>query len=155
MKYKLREARTEEIPLIKILFSETILTTGKNDYSSKQLKVWSTIENEEYWNNLIMENRTIIALKNNEVIGYSILMTPNYLNHLFVHKNYIRKGIASCLLEDVINFLQENGKNKLYTDASITAKPFFEKFGFKQTKENSVIKNGESLTNFTMVKILI
>ena len=40
--------------------------------------------------------------------------------------------------------------DKIKVDASITAKPFFEKFGFKQIKENLVKRENIELVNFSM-----
>ncbi|MBT7088103.1 GNAT family N-acetyltransferase, partial [bacterium] len=45
------------------------------------------------------------------------------------------------------------GVKRVYTEASITAKPFFEKRGFKVIKEQQVEKRGVKLTNFQMEKI--
>ncbi|MGL5364343.1 MAG: GNAT family N-acetyltransferase, partial [Plesiomonas shigelloides] len=39
-----------------------------------------------------------------------------------------------------------------YSHVSITAKPFFERFGFRVVKKQQVAINGQVLTNFLMEK---
>ena len=42
--------------------------------------------------------------------------------------------------------------DKIKADVSITAKPFFEKFGFIEVKKNIVKRNNVELINFSMEK---
>lgn len=41
---------------------------------------------------------------------------------------------------------------RYYSNVSITAKPFYERFGFTVISEQKVCIRGQSLTNFTMEK---
>ena len=42
----------------------------------------------------------------------------------------------------------------MVTQASITARPFFERQGFRVVKRNSIKRAGVKLTNFTMAKTI-
>lgn len=71
------------------------------------------------------------------------------LARLFVHKNHQHKGIASAICDNLESSV--TGK-KIITHSSITAKPFFEKRGYRVIREQTVIRKGISLTNFIMEK---
>ena len=66
----------------------------------------------------------------------------------FVHADYQRKGIATA----ICNQLEQIVKADITTHASITAKPFFEKRGYKVIKEQQVERQGIFLINYVMVK---
>lgn len=71
-----------------------------------------------------------------------------YLDRLFVHLGYQRKGIATAICNRLESAVQEN----IVTHASITARPFFEKRGYKVAREQQVERQGIFLTNFVMIK---
>ena len=48
----------------------------------------------------------------------------------------------------------ELGINRLYTEASITAKPFFLHMGFSIVREQQVERRGETFVNYAMEKFL-
>ena len=48
---------------------------------------------------------------------------------------------------------RSNKVDKIKVDASITAKPFFEKFGFKEVRKNLVKRGNFELVNFSMERV--
>ena len=71
-----------------------------------------------------------------------------YLDRLYVHTDYQGKGIATA----ICNRLEWAVRKDIVTHASITARPFFEKRGYKVVKEQQVERQGIFLTNFVMIK---
>lgn len=67
---------------------------------------------------------------------------------MFVHSDYQGKGVATA----ICNQLEQVVQGGIITHASITARPFFEKRGFKTIKEQQVERQGIFLTNFIMEK---
>ena len=85
-----------------------------------------------------------------EVNAADYTNTAGYLDRLYVHKDYQKKGIASALCDR----LEENCAAAYFTThASITARPFFEKRGYRVMKEQQVVRKGVKLTNYVMKKI--
>ena len=64
-------------------------------------------------------------------------------------KDYQGQGVASAICDELE---RAAGEEKIITNASITAKPFFEKRGYKAVKEQQVIRKGIPLTNCVMEK---
>lgn len=82
------------------------------------------------------------------LVGFGDIDKTGYLDRLFVHADYQRKGIATA----ICNQLEQAVQGNITTDASITAKPFFEKRDYKIVKEQQVERQGIFLTNYVMIK---
>lgn len=132
------------------LFYQTVHVVNTKDYTSEQLNVWTTGNvNLEEWSKSFSEHYTIVAVKNNMIVGFGDIDKSGYLDRLFVHKNYQGQGIATA----ICNKLEQSVKAcKIITHASITAKSFFKQRGYRVIKEQQVIRDGISLTNYIMEK---
>ena len=73
----------------------------------------------------VIINNKIIAL-----IGYE----ENYIGYLYVSKEYQNKGIGTLLLKMVLELL--NKYETVTIDSVDTAKDFYSKNGFVETKQN-------------------
>ena len=56
-------------------------------------------------------------------------------------------------IRDRCNRLEQTVAGTIVTHASITARPFFEKRGYRVVKEQQVERRGIRLTNFVMEKM--
>ena len=63
-------------------------------------------------------------------------------------------GVASTLLRQVEDAALAQGLNRIFTEASKTACPFFARRGFVVDGEQVVGKRGERMKNFRMHKML-
>ena len=119
------------------------------DYTKEQLDVWATGKVDlEKWNESLQEHFSIVAVDDEIIVGFGDIDKTGYLDRLFVHASYQRKGIATA----ICNQLEQTVQGDITTHASITAKPFFEKRGYKIVKEQQVERQGIFLTNFCMKK---
>lgn len=100
-----------------------------------------------YGTNLFLEHYTVVAEKDGMIIGFGDMADSGYLDRLYVHKDYQRMGIAAAICD----VLEKSVKSdKITTHASVTAKGFFEKRGYKAVKEQQVERMGVLLTNYVM-----
>ena len=131
------------------LFYDTVHTINARDYNQEQLNVWATRNIDlEKWNQSFLKHYTVVAVDEKIIIGFGDIDKNGYLDNLYVHKDYQGRGVATAIcdkLEQVVN-----GKKVVH--ASITAKHFFERRGYKIIKEQKVIRNGISLINYLMEK---
>lgn len=131
------------------LFYNTVHTVNAKDYTKEQLDVWATGKVElEKWNKSFQEHFTVVAVDNEIIVGFGDIDKTGYLDRLYVHHDYQRKGVATAICNELEKVVQSN----ITTYASITAKPFFEKRGYKVIKEQKVERQGVFLTNFCMEK---
>ena len=131
------------------LFYNTVHTVNAKDYTKEQLDVWATGQVDlEKWDLSLQEHYSIVAVENNVIVGFGDIDKTGYLDRLFVHADYQGKGIATAICDQLEQFVEKN----ITTHASITARTFFEKRGYKVVKEQQVERQGIFLTNYVMVK---
>lgn len=145
---KIRKYQQSDCKELIKLFYNTVHTINAKDYTEEQLNVWATgRENLEKWNKSLQENFCVVAVDEEIVIGFGDIDDTGYLDHLFVHADYQRRGVASAICDQ----LEQAVQGDIVTHASITARPFFEKRGYKVVKEQQVERQGIFLTNFIMI----
>ena len=121
----------------------------KKRQSILQLDAWASGQVDlEKWDQSFQEHFSIVAVENDIIVGFGDIDKTGYLDRLYVHKNYQGKGIATAICDQLESKVKEN----IITHASITAKPFFEKRGYKVVKEQQVERNGIFLKNYIMEK---
>ena len=146
----IREYKPTDCEDLVKLFYPTVHTINAKDYSQEQLKVWATDKIDlEVWNKSLSEHFTVVAVENNIIVGFGDIDNSGYLDRLYVHKDYQRRGVATIICDKLEQAVKVN---KIITHASITAKPFFEQRGFKVVKEHQVVRNRIALTNYVMEK---
>lgn len=145
----IRKYRSSDCKELADLFYHTVHTVNRKDYTGEQLNVWATGEVDlEQWNRSLQEHYSIVAVENKIIIGFGDIDREGYLDRLYVHKDYQRKGVATA----ICNQLEQAAPGKIVTHASITAKPFFEQRGYQVIKAQQVERQGIFLTNFVMEK---
>lgn len=146
----IRKYKSSDCEKLASLFYDTVHTVNAKDYTKEQLNAWATGDvNLVEWDKSFLRHYTIVAIENDIVVGFGDIDKTGYLDRVYVHKNYQNKGIATAIcnkLEQAVD------TDKFRTHASITAKPFFIRRGYKVVKEQHVKRNGIILTNYVMEK---
>ena len=147
---EIREYRPEDCEAITRLFYDTVHTVNRRDYAPAQLDAWADGSPDlDAWNRSLQEHFSLVALEGEELVGFADMADDGYLDRLYVHKDYQGQGIATALCKR----LEQTVAGTIVTHASITARPFFEKRGYRVVKEQQVERRGIRLTNFVMEKI--
>lgn len=150
----IRKAKNEDIDSIRKLFRETIQVVNSRDYTPEQLACWAEKgSSNEIWQTRIKEQHFIVAEKPTHIVGFCALRPDGYIHSIFVHKDYQREGIARSLLMEIEEYARKNNIKELTADVSLTAKPFFEKNGYKVMYRQTV-DIGVTMDNYHMNKIL-
>ena len=146
---QLRRYKQSDCRELAELFYNTVHTVNAADYNNEQLNAWATGHVDlEAWNKSLLEHYSIVAVDNGIIVGFGDIDQTGYLDRLYVHADYQGRGIATA----ICNKLEQSVSGKIVTRASVTAKPFFEKRGYKVIKEQSVERHGVFLTNFVIEK---
>ena len=144
----IRKYKSSDCQQLAELFYETVHAVNSADYTEAQLCVWATGNIDiSAWDKSFLEHYTLVAVKNDAIVGFGDIDSAGYLDRLYVHKDYQRQGIATALCNEL-----EKGFSKITTHASITAKPFFLNRGYRVDKEQQVVRNEIYLTNYIMKK---
>ncbi len=145
----LRRYKKEDLNVLITLFKETVLTVNAKDYSREELFAWTHSETGFLeWEQSLSENYCLVAVENEQIVGFGDISREGYLNRLFVHKNFQNKGVGTALCDQ----LEKQAKGPILTHASVTAKGFFKQRGYEVIKEQKVLRNSVFLKNFVMQK---
>ncbi|AZA90727.1 putative acyltransferase [Chryseobacterium nakagawai] len=151
----IRKSNQEDLSEMLLLFKDTITAVCKEDYNTDQLEAWkSGSENTKRWLNVMKEQYILIAESENKMVGFCTLDQGNYIDLLFVHKDYQHQGIASQLYHLIEEKALQQDQKLLTAEVSKTAKPFFERVNFKVILEQTVRVKGIDLINYKMEKYL-
>jgi len=135
---------------IPILFTNTIHKTCNKDYTQSQLNAWANPNIDfEIWEEKVAKSKPYLAIIQNKLVGF-VEFYEDYIDCFYIHHQYQGIGVGKSLMEHVLAIAKNNNISKIKVDVSITAKPFFEKFGFKQVKMNHIKRCDEELINFSM-----
>ncbi|AFZ56632.1 GNAT family N-acetyltransferase [Anabaena cylindrica FACHB-243] len=152
---KLRSYRIEDTPEIINLFNDTIHNINVRDYSKEQVEAWASAKLDiEMWINRLSNSFTYVAEENNQIIGFSNLEKNGHIDCFYCHHAFQRQGVGTKILDSIELQAKFLGITKLFTEASITAKPFFISKNFIVVKEQEVECRGQLFINFVMEKTI-
>lgn len=141
------------------LFYETVHSVNAQDYSQAQLEAWAPLAMQPVsvaaWQQSLKNNKTYIARAHHQIVGFGDMTIEGYLDRLYVHKDFQGQGIASALVDLLEADAKKLGLTHISTDASLTARPFFERKGYQIMQTQTVERQGISLMNVSMVKRFI
>lgn len=137
------------------LFQLSVRNGAAEDYTHEQRLAWApgNIDRDQ-WLTKRLSRPTWVAVIDSQIVGFTDLEFDGHIDMLYVHPDFHRRGIASILVGKVHDAASQQAVNRLFTEASITARPAFEKFGFSIIQEQTVHRNGQDFINFQMEKYL-
>ena len=92
---KLRIYRPGDLEEIYQLFYDTVHFVNRADYSPEQLDAWAPRQmDRSRWEQSLAEHETWVAWEEGRIVGFGDLAQNGYLDRLYVHKDFVRKGIA-------------------------------------------------------------
>jgi putative acetyltransferase len=149
----IKQGRPEDLEEIKKLFNETVRSICKGDYDDEQIEAWSSSINDTHrWVDLVTNQYLLTAKDGGKLIGFGSMNERGYIEMMYVHKDYQGRGIAKTLFQALEKEAYLRGQTELRSEVSKTARPFFEKVGFKVLAEQEVVRQGVVLVNFKMAK---
>ncbi|KAF1299417.1 hypothetical protein BAU15_01870 [Enterococcus sp. JM4C] len=155
MHVKLVSYNQKYLPAILELFNTTIQQVNRKDYSQAEINQWIQLEPDfDAWDEKLSTTYSLVALANEEVVGFGNITDTGYLDLFYVSHTMIHQGVGRLIYNALEQFAVAQNTKSIVTDASITAMPFFEKMGFQVIRKQDNYRNGENLINYRMEKVL-
>ena len=138
-----------------VLFRDSVRRIARRDYSLAQVLAWAPDEvDRQAWAIRLAASSTWVAAAGERTAGFVTLEPGGRLDMLYVHADLQGRGIASGLLSRAESSARARGLTGLVTEASITARSFFEPRGFQLVKQQVVSRRDQELRNFRMARRL-
>ena len=130
------------------IFELSIKKTCDKDYTEGQIAAWLSGADKDKWIPMFESHYSLVAFLGKKPVGFGDIGDDGYLNMLYVHPRYQRRGIAALICDR----LEKHAQGDIIVDASCTAKDFFLKRGYKVMMKQTVYRKGVALDNFRMSK---
>ena len=137
------------------LFRDTVRKINARDYSDQQLLVWAPDDiDAQLWTRRFENKAVRVAELEGAPVGFVEMGRDGQIDMLYVHVDHQGEGIASALLRSAEAWARSRGLARLFTEATITARPFFERRGFHVIAPHRVIRRALEFINYRMDKLL-
>lgn len=155
MTLTVRKYRQGEEERLRGLFLATVRTINARDYTPEQIHVWTRAsEDMARWRARMEANDPFVCVDGDEIRGFADVRDDGYIDHFYVHCDWQGKGVGKLLFAEIESVARTWKLVELWSNVSITARPFFASRGFHVVASQEVPLGGEILTNYRMVKTL-
>ena len=149
----IRHYQSWDAPELWNIFYHTIRHINRRDYSQAQVCAWAPDHvDPALWQQKMDDISPYIAELEGRIVGYADLQTDGLIDHFFCHYQYQRRGVGGQLMEHIFAQSKARSINRLHSEVSITARPFYQRFGFVVNSEQMLEIRGARLKNFVMDK---
>lgn len=146
----IRDYESKDLDEIVNLFKTTIFEVNISDYTLEQVKAWGDVDRDQFNDNLAKSYARVIS-NHEQIVGFGNIDDKGYIDLFYVGADYQRQVVGQKLLHDLE---KSSNYTSFMVNSSITAKPFFEKMGYKETRKNCVHLRGQDFVNFTLKKVV-
>ncbi len=152
---KIRPYRDADLDSVVQLFTESVHAVAAAHYDSIQCAAWAPEKPDLHaWRDRLSSLHVLVAEKGGQLAGFIGYEQDGHIDLLYTSPLFTRRGVASVLYQHVEFALESAGVGELFTEASLAARPFFERHGFTVTEEQIVERRGVSFRRFAMRKAL-
>jgi len=135
------------------IFTAAVHEIASKVYTPEQILAWSAREvNYEHWKKRYELKRPFLGIVGGEVAGFLELDPDGHIDCAYVNPKFQRRGVVTELVEHAVATCFDLGISRVYVEASICAKPMFEKIGFQTMGEFFVGVRDVRLLNYRMEK---
>jgi putative acetyltransferase len=145
----------DDAPTLRALVFNTVRQVNIADYSAQQVTAWAPkCYDAKAWLKRMQATHPFVAVQNNQIVGFADIQKTGYIDFFYCHWQFQRQGIGSALMQTLLSMAKQQHIQKLRSHVSITAKPFFEHFGFKVESTQQIKIEQQVLPNFIMTKVV-
>ena len=151
----IRRGRPDDAEEASQLFYDTVHEINSRDYSPEQIEAWAPNNMDaDRWSRSLAEKTVFVADEDGEILGFAELEADGHIDRFYCHSKRQRCGVGTGLMREIESTARSRSIARLYAEVSTTARPFFERCGFKTVTEQRLEIRGVALTNYLMQKEL-
>lgn len=126
------------------------------DYDEEQRRAWATpyqVDDPawvEKWRTRCEQKKPWVSLVENEVVGFIEFEPDGHIDCTYVSPAHAGNGHMSGIMKVILEEAGKANLHRLFAEVSITARPFFERHGFRAVRENHHKVRGVPIMNYIM-----
>jgi putative acetyltransferase len=137
------------------VFHSAVHHIAKKDYTQAQLHAWSPeVFDAQRWIARMRGINPYVVEDGERIVAYADVQSSGYIDHFFVSAPVAGRGVGTLLMKHLLAVAAAKSIPVLTSDVSLTAQPFFRKFGFTIEEQNTVVIGDVTLSNARMRKDL-
>ncbi len=149
----IRKFRHDDTQPTAQVFFDAVRFGAAEHYTQNQRDTWAPcVPEPARWQERLSTQTVFVAEHQGRLIGFMTLTPKGCIDLAFVAPDYMGRNVAHQLYDEIVRAAKSQGLNKLTTEASDLARPFFERHAWVVVKEQSVSIGEIALTNFLMTK---
>ena len=151
----LRPYRPDDALALLAMVRDTIRRVNSRDYSPAQIAAWASDDIDTVsWAGRFTGRYVPVAEEAGRPVGFAELEPDGHIDRVYVSADHQRRGIGRQLMAAVMAEARRVGLARLFTEASITARPFFATQGFMVLAPQVVMCRGVEFVNYRMELVL-
>jgi len=151
--FRLRRFRAGDEPALLAVFRSSVHLVASRDYTPEQIAAWAPLDMDETrWVERMRGIDPWVAERDGAIVGYADLQPTGYIDHFFVSGHHPRQGIGRALMTRLLAEAGRLGLAELTSDVSLTAEPFFARWGFEVVARHERAWRGVVIPNASMRK---
>jgi putative acetyltransferase len=151
----IRAFRIGDEPDLHQVFLSAIHGIAIKNYTSEQVNAWAPKSvDPALWADRMRGIAPFVVEHDGKPIAYADVQQNGYIDHFFVSAPFARQGIGSMLMRRLHEEAATKGVQVLTSYVSLTAQPFFERWGFSIVEEREPVVRGVVVPNAYMEKKL-
>lgn len=153
--FTLRGYHAQDLQALVELFSASVHQLAAEDYEQTQRQAWAPAQADmPAWKIRLAALELLIAEDSRQLAGFIGFTSDGHIDLLFTAPRYARQGVAAMLYAAAQTRIEAAGATSVFTEASLTARPFFARQGFSVEQAQTVVRGAVTLQRFAMRKPL-
>ena len=138
-----------------VVFHRAVREGASHRYDPAQVAAWAPeVPSGPGWEARLSEADTVVAVEGDDRLGFMNVDDNGYLDLAFVLPERIGQGVSDLLYAVLECRARARGIERLTTQASLLAEPFFARHGWRIVRRQEVEMGGVVLKNAWMEKPL-
>ena len=155
----IRDYRPEDVQDLANIYFNTVHRINIKHYTQEQVDAWAPQSwfksgETEGWAKKFARTKPVIAVIGDKIVGFAEFEPNGHIDCFYCHHEWIGKGVGSALMNEILRRAKNNHINRIFSEVSITAKPFFENYNFDVISEQIDYKKGVGLINYKMERVI-
>lgn len=153
--FTLRPYQASDLAAVVALFNASVQGLTGAQYDKAQRLAWAPMQADwSAWQARLSCLTVLIAEVNRQIAGFIGFSADGHIDLLYSSPRHARQGVATALYLRAESELTAAGVPAIFSEASLTARPFFARQGFSVQQLQTLARGAVILQRFAMRKPL-